>query len=37
MPPIYTHLDKVDLGECVITPRLLDIKDGDDILMVEVS
>lgn len=30
------HLDEIDLGKCLIVARLLDVEDGDDVLMVEV-
>lgn len=32
-----TYLDKVDLVEAIIASRLLDIKDGDDVFVVEVA
>jgi hypothetical protein len=31
-----TYLDEVDLGECLVAAGFLDIKDRDDVLMVEV-
>ncbi len=37
MEGMCIYLDQVDLIEGVIAPRLLDIEDGDDILMVEIS
>ena len=30
------HLDEVDLGECLVVARLLDVEDRDDVLVVEV-
>jgi hypothetical protein len=30
------YLNQVDFGERLVTSRLLDIKDGDNVLMVEV-
>ena len=30
------YLNQVDLGEGLVTSRLLDIKDGDNVLMVEI-
>lgn len=32
-----TNLNKVDLGETFIIPRLLDIQNADDVLVVEIS
>lgn len=32
-----TNLDKVNLGEALVIPRLLDIQDTDDVLVVKVS
>ena len=34
---IVTYLNEVDLGERLIISRLLDVKNRDDILVVEVS
>lgn len=31
------HLDEVNLVECLIAAGFLDVEDGDDVLMVEVS
>lgn len=31
-----SYLDEINLSECFIAPRLLDIKDRDDIFVVEV-
>jgi hypothetical protein len=31
------YLDKVDFGEGLIVPRLLDVEDGDDVFVVEIS
>lgn len=32
-----THLDEVNLVEAVVTPRSLDVEDGNNVLMVEVA
>jgi hypothetical protein len=32
-----TYLDQVDLSECLVVSRLLDVEDGNDVLVVEVS
>ena len=34
---IMTYLDQIDLLEGLIVPRLLDVEDGDDVLVVEVA
>jgi hypothetical protein len=31
------YLNEVDLGEALVVPRLLYVKDGNDIFMVEIS
>ena len=31
-----TYLDQIDLGESLVIPRLLDVENGDDVLVVEV-
>lgn len=31
-----TDLDKINLGEALVIPRLLDIENADDVLMVEI-
>ena len=36
-PPIQTHLNKIDLGEGLVIPWLLNVKNGDDVFVVEVS
>ena len=33
----WTHLNEIDLGECLIISWLLNVKDGDDVFVVEVS
>ena len=37
LSPNLTYLDQVDLLEGLITPRLLNVEDGDNVLVVEVS
>jgi hypothetical protein len=32
-----THHNKIDLCECFIVARLLDIKDGNDVFVVEIA
>ena len=32
-----THLDQIDLVEGLIVPRLLDVEDGDDVLVIKVA
>jgi hypothetical protein len=34
---IIAHLDEVDLGESLVISRLLNVKNRNDVLMVEVS
>lgn len=34
---IQTYLDQIDLVERLVAPRLLDIKNTDDILVVEIA
>ena len=31
------YLDEVDFGKTFVVPRLLDVKNGNNVLMVEVS
>ena len=31
------HLNEVDFGECFIASRLLNVKNGDDVFVIEVS
>ena len=33
---LNAHLDEVDLGECLVVARLLDVENRDDVLVVEV-
>ena len=32
----YAHLNQIDLGEGLVVSWLLDVEDGDDVLVVEV-
>ncbi len=33
----FSYLNKVDLVECLVTARLLNVQDGDDVLVIEVA
>jgi hypothetical protein len=37
IPVLIAHLDEVDLSKCLIVARLLDVENGDDVLVVEVA
>ena len=34
---LMTHLNEIDLGKCLIIARLLDIENGNDVLVIEVA